>query len=287
MIPASTAVDEPDGDVYVSPRYLAGSTGIGDPGLQPLRDIGGALSYDDLGNCYLATPDQRIRAGFIPEQEWNTLWQIAVSKDAFAPPLWCMNFSEHTPEEIVADVTTVLAALYEPDGNDWLIREPRTPGAWRQPYLDAGWTTHPLRYGQQQTVSPDGHATMTWRMHPLATHEAEQAGQDGRWTLAVDNGLNSWYGRFSSATPDRILTAAATAMLNPAPVPRYRHHLGRTARQNATLTPIAPPVPTPRDVHRQLAARTHRPGLVVQEALKTPTPTSSLAWTTITPVRTN
>ncbi|MEU9064668.1 hypothetical protein AB0D13_38990 [Streptomyces sp. NPDC048430] len=41
-----------DGDVYVSPRYLAGTTGIGDPALAPLLDLGWELQHDDLeGVC--------------------------------------------------------------------------------------------------------------------------------------------------------------------------------------------------------------------------------------------
>ncbi|MEU9397760.1 hypothetical protein AB0D86_48305 [Streptomyces sp. NPDC048324] len=37
-----------DGDVYVSPRYLAATTGIGDPALAPLLDLGWELEHDDL-----------------------------------------------------------------------------------------------------------------------------------------------------------------------------------------------------------------------------------------------
>ncbi|MDX2549494.1 hypothetical protein [Streptomyces stelliscabiei] len=41
--------EEIDGDVYVSPRYLAGSTFIGDPALEPLLTLGFDLRHDDLG----------------------------------------------------------------------------------------------------------------------------------------------------------------------------------------------------------------------------------------------
>ncbi|MBT2509244.1 hypothetical protein J7I98_25865 [Streptomyces sp. ISL-98] len=37
-----------DGDVYVFPRYLASTTGIGDPALAPLLDLGWDLQHDDL-----------------------------------------------------------------------------------------------------------------------------------------------------------------------------------------------------------------------------------------------
>ncbi|MGW7423585.1 hypothetical protein ACWGJB_26715 [Streptomyces sp. NPDC054813] len=39
-----------DGDVYISPRYLAAATAIGDPGLAPLLDLGWELEHDDLGH---------------------------------------------------------------------------------------------------------------------------------------------------------------------------------------------------------------------------------------------
>ncbi|MEU9396578.1 hypothetical protein AB0D86_42085 [Streptomyces sp. NPDC048324] len=40
--------EEIDGDVFVSPRYLAGSTAIGDPTLEPLLALGFDLHNDDL-----------------------------------------------------------------------------------------------------------------------------------------------------------------------------------------------------------------------------------------------
>ncbi|QCD54194.1 hypothetical protein CEB94_04455 [Streptomyces hawaiiensis] len=36
-----------DGDVYVSPRHLASTTGTGDPALAPLLDLGWDLRYDE------------------------------------------------------------------------------------------------------------------------------------------------------------------------------------------------------------------------------------------------
>ncbi|WP_127361414.1 hypothetical protein [Actinacidiphila soli] len=41
-------LDQIDGDVYVTPRYLAGSTHTGDPALEPLLALGWDLRYDDL-----------------------------------------------------------------------------------------------------------------------------------------------------------------------------------------------------------------------------------------------
>ncbi|KUN95354.1 hypothetical protein AQJ67_35750 [Streptomyces caeruleatus] len=41
-------ITAPDGDLYVSPLYLAGCTFTGDPALAPLLDHGFALHDDEL-----------------------------------------------------------------------------------------------------------------------------------------------------------------------------------------------------------------------------------------------
>ncbi|GGZ44619.1 hypothetical protein GCM10010365_76200 [Streptomyces poonensis] len=66
-----------DGDVYVSPRHLAGTTAIGDHGFASLRDLGWNLQNDDLGNAYLNAPDRRVRLGYLPEGEDDGLWRTA------------------------------------------------------------------------------------------------------------------------------------------------------------------------------------------------------------------
>lgn len=55
-----------DGDVYVSPRHLASTTGIGDPALAPLLDLGWDLQYDEYSNVYVTAPDRRVRLGYLP-----------------------------------------------------------------------------------------------------------------------------------------------------------------------------------------------------------------------------
>ncbi|GFE25711.1 hypothetical protein [Streptomyces nigrescens] len=55
-----------DGDVYVSPVYLAGPTFTGDPALQPLIDHGFLLNRDELANVYVSSPEQHIRLGYHP-----------------------------------------------------------------------------------------------------------------------------------------------------------------------------------------------------------------------------
>ncbi|ULR48446.1 hypothetical protein [Streptomyces deccanensis] len=68
--------EEIDGDVYVSPRYLADSTAVGDPALEPLLTLGFDLRHDDLGSAYVTAPDRRVRLGFLPEGDDDGLWRI-------------------------------------------------------------------------------------------------------------------------------------------------------------------------------------------------------------------
>lgn len=96
---------EVDGDVFVSPRYLAGSTATGDPALQPLFVLGWELSHDDLGNAYVNAPDRKVRLGFLPEGEDDGLWRISAYRDTFGPPVWGVCFNDMAPTEFFSELT--------------------------------------------------------------------------------------------------------------------------------------------------------------------------------------
>ncbi|MCG6496999.1 DUF317 domain-containing protein [Kitasatospora sp. A2-31] len=275
------AATEIDGDTHVHPVYLAGSRYTGDFALQPLLDLPDTRAHnDEHGNFYLTTADGRIRIGFIPEQDWDTLWQLAVAPGPFADPHWVASFSDDTPTEIVAAVTTQLADLYRPGEDAWFTERTAGPLEWIAPYAAAGWTAHEVDTGQLTLHSPDTLAKVTYSLHALAREDAEQAGQDGRYTIGTVSRAG-WYGRFSSGTPSRILDAASAAMLDPAPIPRYRSELGPFSRRTASITPITPPAPTPADLQRAAAARARTAPRILQAA---PAGTGTrLAWTTTTP----
>lgn len=63
-----TAPDPIEGDVYVTPRYLAGSAWIADDALQPLFELGWDRHHDDVGNLYVASQDRKVRLGFLPKE---------------------------------------------------------------------------------------------------------------------------------------------------------------------------------------------------------------------------
>ncbi|MGW3185726.1 DUF317 domain-containing protein [Kitasatospora sp. NPDC001119] len=269
-----------DGDVHVHPVYLAGSLPIGDPALQPILDLPNTeRHHDDLGNFYAATTDGRIRTGFIPEQDWNTLWKIAVAPAPFSPPRWVANFSDGTPIEIVKAVTTELAAMYIADDDTWLDERTAGPLEWIAPYTAAGWTPQGVDRDHLTLRSPDHLASITYRRAGLRpTDDAEQAGQDGRFTIGTVKSAG-WYGRFSGATPARILHAASTAVLDPAPVLRYRDALDHYAKQTATITPLTPSAPSPLDIQR--AAARLRSTSAPPQGTPLPTP-PAVVWTSTT-----
>ncbi|MEU7133361.1 DUF317 domain-containing protein [Streptomyces sp. NPDC046261] len=105
--------DSIDGDVYVFPRYLAGSTFTGDAALAPLLAIGWNLQHDDLGNVYVTAPDRKVRLGYLPEGEDDGLWRITAYTDPFAQPHWGVCFNDMVaPTEFVTAFTTALAQAY-------------------------------------------------------------------------------------------------------------------------------------------------------------------------------
>ncbi|MBF9071759.1 DUF317 domain-containing protein [Streptacidiphilus fuscans] len=271
-------------EVLVSPLYLAGSTAIGDPGLQPILDLNPVRERDDLGNLSLRTRCGRVRIAYEPEQDWDTLWKIAVRSAAdgaspFDPPLWCANFSTDTPTEIVTAVTHALAdairtlptdmeldaaTLDEPAYGDDGPLDVLWGRGWRTGRADHAWTA----------ASRDGFAHASWQRRPLEPEWAEQVGQDGRWYLGASHGRHlGWYGRFSSGTPVTVVTAAARAMVSPDPVRRWTGELSTLARLHATVTRV----PTPAD----LARPRPRPSAPTPQAIG-PASAVRLAWTTTT-----
>jgi hypothetical protein len=253
-----------DGDVYVSPRYLAGSTAIGDPGLAPLRDLGWALEHDDLGNAYLNAPDRKVRLGYLPEGEDDGLWRINAYRDPFGPPTWGVCFNDSCPTEFVTAFTTALAEAYE-QGPDAYLAAPDTGSVDRDPFLavvpliQRGWQIDRPRWGVFAIQSPDGLAGLeftTGRLDP----EAELATRDARWQLWAGTSIDcpAWYATASTDTPVALLTAVTRCVSEPAPLPRWRQETFSYIKGIAQLTPILPPeppAPTPLDVQRAAASR--------------------------------
>ena len=256
--------EENDGDVYVSPRYLAGSTCDADPALEPLLALGFDLHHDNLANAYVTAPDHRVRLGFLPEGDDDGLWRINAYRDRFAPPAWGVSFNDTCPTEFVTAFSTALAQAYTA-GPDIYLAEPdlKDPelGAFDAvvPLIKNGWQFQHPRWGVMELQSPDGMATCeytTGRLNP----EKELTTLEARWYLwgGPKNGYARWYATATTNTPTALVKAITQSVSDPAPLPRWRDSMLPGLREAVQLTPItppAPPVPTPLDVQRALTRR--------------------------------
>ena len=268
-----------DGDVYVSPRYLASTTGIGDPALAPLLDLGWEIRRDDLANVYVNAPDRRVQLGYLPEGEDDGLWRINAYKDPFGPPTWGVCFNDRTPTEFVRAFTTALATAYEQGPDAYLARpiagiDEHDPLLAVTPLLTQGWEIDHPRWGVFAVHAPDGCAGMEFTAGALDP-ETELTTRDARWQLWAGKSIDrpAWYATASTDTPVALLTAVTQSVSDPNPLPRWREDTYSYLQGMAKLTPIHPPEPpgpTPLDVQRAAASR--RPAAL---------PTDSVArWST-------
>ncbi|WP_236244028.1 DUF317 domain-containing protein [Streptomyces sp. CC210A] len=249
-----------DGDLYVAPLYLAGSTFIGDPALQPLLDRGFIAQSDELANVYVSSPDQHVRLGFLPEGPDNALWKVAAHSDPFGPPDWLATFGSNTPTELVTAFTSTLATSYteDPDAVTTSLRRPAEEGF--RPLEEAGWK----RGSWQLTTlftAPDELAGLTYRGGVLDRH-AELSGDQDRWLLwgGQDGFSSRWYATFTSGVPMDLIAATTARLADPAPVLRYEAEVPKRNRGAARIRPVPLPVPTPLDVRRAAAARARSHG---------------------------
>ncbi|MFE6163118.1 DUF317 domain-containing protein [Streptomyces sp. NPDC056486] len=260
----SDPIRDIDGDVYVSPRHLASTTGIGDPALAPLLNLGWELQHDDLGNVYVSAPDRRVRLGYLPEGEDDGLWRINAYQDSFGPPAWGVCFNDRVPAEFVAAFTTVLATAYEQGPDAYLARpvsgtDEHDPFLAVVPLLKQGWEIDRPRWAVFALQAPDGLAGMEFTTGDLDP-EAELTTREARWQLWAGKSIDRavWYATASTDTPVALLTAVTQCVADPAPLPRWREETFSYLKGMAQLTPIlppGPPAPTPLDVQRAAAAR--------------------------------
>jgi hypothetical protein len=235
-------------EYHVTPLYLAGSLGIGDPGFAPVPADWPRYEPYDLGSLVVTSPDRRIHIG------WNgddyLLWRIGAYEGTLGARRWLATANHATPPEIVAGLTSALVRDYA-DGEEAFLAHPSQ--SWRhtaQPLLDAGWTRRTAEYGTVEIVAPDQLAGLSVdiRDHgPDAETYTFWAGPPG-WGTRSEITL-------TARTPDHLVVATAAAMVDPKPVVRERQHIHRDVQRAVQLEPVeavrrAIAVPTPRDVRR-------------------------------------
>ncbi|MEV6807737.1 DUF317 domain-containing protein [Streptomyces sp. NPDC051132] len=252
--------DTPDGDVQVFPRYLATSTGTGDPALDPLLRIGWNLNHDDLNNAFVAAPDHKVRVGYLPEIDDDGLWRVTAYHDAFGSPAWSAWFNDSCPTEFVTAFTTALGEAYQ-QGPDTYLAGPGTMGRKVPdplpvitPLLARGWRIDHPHWDAFAVQSPDELATLQYATGDLDP-EAELTTRETRWELfAGPPDRPYWYATASTNTPTILLKAVTECISDPAPLPRWRQETHSYVGGKAQLTPIRSPAPSPLDV-RTIARR--------------------------------
>ncbi|MGY1435416.1 DUF317 domain-containing protein [Streptomyces reniochalinae] len=235
----------PDTTVLVSPVYLAGE-GSAEPALRPLLEAGFRQEDDALGNARLTSPTQRHRVDYMPRGLTQVQWRISEGPDRYTPPIWQAAFTDNTPPEVVAAFTTALAQ----DESPWPGgRRPRADDVLR-PLAEAGWRRRENEW-EIDFTSPDHLATVSYDTtpgHPL------DSGYEP-WLISGARNLghgHDWYAAFTTHTPTRLVTAVATRLSSPEPVPRTTTE---TLHPEATVTHSAVRSSTPTDASRALAAR--------------------------------
>ncbi|MFG2836095.1 DUF317 domain-containing protein [Streptomyces zaomyceticus] len=108
----------PEGDVYVSPRHLAGADWCGDAGFVPVKHWPTVHLEDGPCQMLITSPDQRIRIGWYGDD--FDVYRISASEDASSPTRWSAAFNNEFPAEIVAAFTTALE-------RDWDARKDQEP----------------------------------------------------------------------------------------------------------------------------------------------------------------
>jgi hypothetical protein len=247
-----------DGDVYISPRYLAGPRAECDPGLQPLLDAGWHMTHDDDANIYLTRPDHKLRFGFIPEGGDDALWQVSGYSRPFASPHWAAAVSDQAPLELLTALSTALTTLDDAPTESILdyYTISRAYDAFAA-LAEAGWslTRH---HDRLEATSPDQLAHAIYDFRDL-NHGRELTTNDTRWHFQAgpSRSWDSWYAVLSTRTPLHLITAVTTAIAGTRPAPRWNGEITHLARKHAQIAPVEPPtpVPTPLDVQRTAARR--------------------------------
>ncbi|GAA1890597.1 DUF317 domain-containing protein [Streptantibioticus ferralitis] len=243
-----TSEEERWREYHVTPRYLAGSGTIGDPGFAPVADW--PHHHLDDGDCQLVvtSPDHRIRIGWFGDD--YDLWKISAAGDPVSAPRWTAIANQNTPSEIVAGLTSALARDYADGNNRFLANSSMHWTDGVQPLFDAGWTRSAAERGTVEIVAPDGHAGVLIdnRLYGAA---------NGTWTLWA--GPRGWGTRaeivFTARTPSHLISATAAAMADPSPVVRLRRQIHRDVEHLVSFAPVAPNVPAAEGAPTPLDAR--------------------------------
>jgi uncharacterized protein DUF317 len=238
---------------HVTPRYLAGPTFTGEFPLRPFLDLGWKPTHDVRGNIYIASPDQTLRLGYLPEGDGPTLWKITAHSDPFVLPRWRMAFDKRIANEIVRDFTSALATAYAAGPDAYLGHRATAQAGFEAgaPLTAAGWRPH-FSVNAASFRSPDGLAEVRLCLKGLDRH-ADMTDQQ-RWIATAGQGGIRWRATASSLTPESLVVAMSSAIADTSPVIRYGSDLPLLPPE-ATVTPVKSDGTLPLDVRRAEVAK--------------------------------
>ncbi|KAK1177974.1 DUF317 domain-containing protein [Streptomyces sp. NBS 14/10] len=191
---------------------------------------------DEWGNYHAFGDQGRLHIGFIPEYcelvEPVGLWHIEARPHRDAPALWRAAMSDCTPPEIIAALTTTLAADVETGGDrPPYLRYSGPPDTVWSPLTEAGWQ-HSISEFDARALAPDMLAEAT-HTPPRPGPAFDQAREEA-WQVEVrtiDEGEALWWAEFHNDTPAHLIAAFTTALVSPQPLWRAEHTLPPQVRR--------------------------------------------------------
>ncbi|MFI1886012.1 DUF317 domain-containing protein [Streptomyces jumonjinensis] len=245
---------DPEAEVLVMPRYLAGPGGLDLQMAWPLPfEEGWLLHQPGDGDAVGVSPCQRVRLGFTPDPTGvhgpgGGTWQTHIHTDPFALAAWTMTFSGAVPLEILRDAHTEVLSLYL-EGlhgeRDWLTETGDTSAsAGYLPLLTAGWSHTVDSDGKQTFRSPETSAFLRHWYSPR-----KPAALNPTWTFRADIPGEPllWQATFTTGTPASVIAAVTTSLVEALPLARTVRELPAQSRTHVRYSPSLPaPPPAPR-----------------------------------------
>ncbi|MEY9848457.1 hypothetical protein ABH940_005560 [Streptacidiphilus sp. BW17] len=230
--------DRGDGQVLVSPRYLAGEGDMGTV-LKPLIHLHEWNHTFDrsLASVVATSHDARLEVAMEPHKMDLDWWRVTCREAPSAPPRWEAFFSRYIPAELLGAFTQALAADRYTRPEEIVSEDAASPTtAWR-PLLKAGWRVQEDPWSTVLT-SPDGQANFGFNPY-IEDEDGRPIELSQPWFANVTSTAREgeWFARFGSSVPARYLTFFAAGLADTAPVLRTRSQIPVSALSTATVRP--------------------------------------------------
>lgn len=258
--------------VLVSPRYLAGTTGT-DPVASLLEAAAGWTHTLADPDPYYTSPCRRLRAA----HRLHGGWTFTYRPDPLGMPAWAAHFDATVPDEVLAAFTERLVdgvgnyfADYLHGGRSYSGLTPAGVFAmheWEPVPGSRPWRMH----------APDEHAAFHLRTGYTDEHDELHDRTAATWKITAGPDpvkRPSWTAHFTSHTPQPLMTAVASAVADPRPVPRPADRVPELHRALLDLQPDARPA----QVAAAQLRSSHLPaGPAAHEIPRPPAPASASA----------